>query len=76
MATLQRGGTIIPRKLRVRRCSALMINDPYTLFVALNPQVRHPDKISTLALSLFEANSVIIFFAIVIKYCMLMMAYQ
>uniref|UniRef100_A0A8C5DSA0 Glycoside hydrolase family 31 N-terminal domain-containing protein n=1 Tax=Gouania willdenowi TaxID=441366 RepID=A0A8C5DSA0_GOUWI len=34
----QRGGSIIPRKLRVRRSSSCMEHDPYTLFVALNPQ--------------------------------------
>lgn len=34
----QRGGSIIPRKLRVRRSSACMENDPYTLYVALNQQ--------------------------------------
>ncbi|XP_068596792.1 neutral alpha-glucosidase AB [Brachionichthys hirsutus] len=34
----QRGGSIIPRKLRVRRSSTCMEHDPYTLFVALNPQ--------------------------------------
>uniref|UniRef100_A0A8C5A0A2 Glucosidase II alpha subunit b n=1 Tax=Gadus morhua TaxID=8049 RepID=A0A8C5A0A2_GADMO len=32
----QRGGSIIPRKLRVRRSSACMEHDPYTLFVALS----------------------------------------
>ncbi|XP_038066335.1 neutral alpha-glucosidase AB-like isoform X2 [Patiria miniata] len=32
----QRGGTIIPRKERVRRCSALGLDDPYTLIVALD----------------------------------------
>ena len=32
----QRGGSIIPRKLRLRRSSALMTNDPYTLYVALD----------------------------------------
>ncbi|KAI5631088.1 glycosyl hydrolases family 31 domain-containing protein [Phthorimaea operculella] len=32
----QRGGTIIPRKERVRRSSALMADDPYTLVVALD----------------------------------------
>nr|XP_039248310.1 neutral alpha-glucosidase AB-like isoform X1 [Styela clava] len=32
----QRAGTIIPRKMRVRRCSTLMLNDPITLFVALD----------------------------------------
>lgn len=35
----QRGGSIIPRKLRVRRSSSCMEHDPYTLFVALNPRV-------------------------------------
>lgn len=35
----QRGGSIIPKKLRVRRSSTCMENDPYTLFVALNNQV-------------------------------------
>ncbi|XP_039616684.1 neutral alpha-glucosidase AB isoform X2 [Polypterus senegalus] len=34
----QRGGTIIPRKNRVRRSSSCMINDPYTLYVALSSQ--------------------------------------
>uniref|UniRef100_A0A8C4ESV7 Glucosidase II alpha subunit b n=2 Tax=Dicentrarchus labrax TaxID=13489 RepID=A0A8C4ESV7_DICLA len=34
----QRGGSIIPRKLRVRRSSTCMEHDPYTLYVALNPQ--------------------------------------
>ena len=32
----QRGGSVIPRKLRLRRSSHLMVNDPYTLFVALD----------------------------------------
>ncbi|XP_028409802.1 neutral alpha-glucosidase AB-like isoform X2 [Dendronephthya gigantea] len=32
----QRGGSIIPRKERIRRCSSLMTDDPYTLAVALN----------------------------------------
>ncbi|KAM7443658.1 hypothetical protein ABFA07_007550 [Porites harrisoni] len=32
----QRGGSIIPTKQRVRRCSALMHKDPYTLTLALN----------------------------------------
>lgn len=32
----QRAGSIIPRKMRVRRSSHVMTNDPYTLFVALN----------------------------------------
>lgn len=37
----QRGGSIIPRKMRVRRASPLMKNDPYTLVVALDSQVRY-----------------------------------
>ncbi|XP_064483870.1 neutral alpha-glucosidase AB-like isoform X3 [Ornithodoros turicata] len=32
----QRGGTIIPKKERIRRCSALGREDPYTLQIALN----------------------------------------
>lgn len=32
----QRGGSIIPRKLRLRRSSSLMKADPYTLYVALD----------------------------------------
>ena len=32
----QRGGSIIPRKLRLRRSSRLMYTDPYTLYVALD----------------------------------------
>jgi alpha 1,3-glucosidase len=32
----QRGGTIVPKKERIRRSSALMKNDPYTLIVALD----------------------------------------
>uniref|UniRef100_A0A0A9X6S5 Glucosidase II subunit alpha n=1 Tax=Lygus hesperus TaxID=30085 RepID=A0A0A9X6S5_LYGHE len=31
-----RGGHIIPRKMRVRRSSPLMKNDPYTLYIALD----------------------------------------
>ncbi|XP_066107837.1 neutral alpha-glucosidase AB isoform X2 [Saccopteryx bilineata] len=34
----QRGGTIVPRWLRVRRSSDCMKDDPITLFVALSPQ--------------------------------------
>ncbi|XP_061786437.1 neutral alpha-glucosidase AB isoform X2 [Nerophis lumbriciformis] len=34
----QRGGSIIPRKLRVRRSSPCMEHDPYTLIVALDRQ--------------------------------------
>lgn len=32
----QRGGSIIPRKLRLRRSSMLMKKDPYTLYIALD----------------------------------------
>ena len=32
----QRGGTIIPKKERIRRSSALMANDPITLIIALD----------------------------------------
>lgn len=32
----QRRGTIVPRKMRVRRSSTLMLNDPFTLYVALD----------------------------------------
>ena len=35
----QHGGSIVPRKERIRRCSSLMADDPYTLIVALNKQV-------------------------------------
>ena len=35
----QRGGSIIATKQRIRRCSALMHKDPYTLTMALNPSV-------------------------------------
>eukprot|EP00731_Ephydatia_muelleri_P027270 Em0019g143a len=34
----QRGGTIVSRKMRIRRSSAAMANDPYTLIVALDAQ--------------------------------------
>jgi alpha-glucosidase (family GH31 glycosyl hydrolase) len=39
---LIRGGSIIPRKERLRRSSALMRFDPYTLFVALDKNVSYP----------------------------------
>ena len=32
----QRGGSAIPRKMRMRRSSSLMKNDPYTLMIALD----------------------------------------
>ncbi|PAN50860.1 hypothetical protein PAHAL_9G552500 [Panicum hallii] len=34
--SFQRGGTIVPRKDRFRRSSTQMVNDPYTLVIALN----------------------------------------
>jgi len=36
----QRGGSIIPRKLRLRRSSYLMTNDPYTLYIALDDSLK------------------------------------
>lgn len=35
----QRGGTIVPRKERIRRSSALMANDPFTFVVAVDADV-------------------------------------
>ena len=34
MPVLQRGGAVLPRQLRLRRSSAQMLHDPYTLVVA------------------------------------------
>ncbi|XP_056021403.1 neutral alpha-glucosidase AB-like isoform X2 [Ostrea edulis] len=34
----QRGGAIVPRKMRVRRSSSLMATDPFTLVICLNKQ--------------------------------------
>jgi mannosyl-oligosaccharide alpha-1,3-glucosidase len=34
----QRGGSVIPRKMRLRRSASLMRDDPYTLVVALDKQ--------------------------------------
>jgi len=36
----QRGGSVVPRKLRLRRSSHLMMNDPYTLYVALDNDLK------------------------------------
>merc|ERR1711988_123307 len=36
MPVFQRGGTIVPRKMRVRRTSGLMHHDPFTLVAALD----------------------------------------
>ncbi len=41
----QRGGSIIPRKLRLRRSSHLMVNDPYTLYVALGKNLKAEGKL-------------------------------
>jgi alpha 1,3-glucosidase len=41
----QRGGSIIPRKLRLRRSSHLMVNDPYTLYVALGNNFKAEGKL-------------------------------
>ena len=37
----QRGGTIVPRKERPRRSSALTYNDPFTLVIALDNKVKY-----------------------------------
>ena len=39
MVVYQRGGTIVPRKHRIRRSSALMHDDPITLHIAVNRNV-------------------------------------
>jgi len=36
----QRGGSIIPRKLRLRRSAYLMKKDPYTLYIALDKEMK------------------------------------
>ncbi|KAL9189094.1 hypothetical protein ACHAXT_011584 [Thalassiosira profunda] len=36
----QRGGSVISRRLRLRRSSHLMMNDPYTLYVALDNDLK------------------------------------
>lgn len=36
IAVFQRGGSIIPRKMRLRRSTKHMVHDPFTLFVALD----------------------------------------
>mmetsp|Transcript_52531 Transcript_52531/g.63315 ORF Transcript_52531/g.63315 Transcript_52531/m.63315 type:complete len:1073 (+) Transcript_52531:78-3296(+) len=43
----QRGGSIIPRKLRLRRSTQMMIADPYTLFVALDGNGRATGRMYT-----------------------------
>lgn len=42
----QRGGSIITRKLRLRRSSALMYNDPYTLYIALDSNAKDGQTMS------------------------------
>lgn len=37
---LLRGGTILPKRERVRRASTLMLRDPYTLVVAVDGKVQ------------------------------------
>jgi len=39
-----RGGSIIPKKERIRRSSAIMAKDPYTLMVALDREVSFPQN--------------------------------
>lgn len=41
----QRGGSIMPRKMRLRRSASLMFHDPYTLVVALDKQGRAEGKL-------------------------------
>ena len=36
----QRGGSVIPRKLRLRRSAYLMKKDPYSIYVALDPSLK------------------------------------
>jgi len=36
----QRGGSIVPKKERARRSSSQMANDPYTIIVTLDRQVK------------------------------------
>ena len=36
MPVFQRGGSIVPKRMRVRRSSAAQANDPYTLVIALD----------------------------------------
>ena len=42
-----RGGSIVPRKMRVRRASSLTRDDPFTLFVALDSSVRHLSHVTS-----------------------------
>jgi len=41
----QRGGSIVPRKLRLRRSAMLMKHDPYTLYVALDADLTASGKL-------------------------------
>jgi len=40
----QRGGSIVPRKMRVRRASSLTHHDPFSLTVALDSKVGRDGK--------------------------------
>lgn len=40
ISVFQHGGSIVPRKMRLRRSTAQMVDDPYTLIVALDPNQR------------------------------------
>ncbi|XP_064403614.1 neutral alpha-glucosidase AB-like [Halichondria panicea] len=40
-----KGGAIVPKKMRVRRSSSLMADDPYTLLVALNTEEKAKGKL-------------------------------
>uniref|UniRef100_A0A672MZS7 Neutral alpha-glucosidase AB n=1 Tax=Sinocyclocheilus grahami TaxID=75366 RepID=A0A672MZS7_SINGR len=54
----QRGGSIIPRKDRVRRSSACMENDPYTLYVALSIYINLSFTYLHHCLNIFGFNSI------------------
>lgn len=41
-----RGGSIIPRKDRPRRASTLTHDDPFTLYVALDNNVKISDRVA------------------------------
>jgi alpha 1,3-glucosidase len=53
----QRGGTIIPKKMRVRRSSSAMANDPYTLIIALSSDQTQAGGSSTGDLYLDDGHS-------------------
>jgi alpha 1,3-glucosidase len=53
----QRGGSIIPKKMRVRRSSTAMANDPYTLVIALDTPKTAPGGSATGDLYLDDGHS-------------------